>query len=395
MRSPAWLEAVDPVELDVDPYPVYARLREEAPVAYVSWAGLSLITRWEDCLAVGTDQDTWRGATDHPTLEPVFGAPNVLTSVDPEHRDLREGVDPLLRPRAVNTYIEDLVRPIVVQHLAALRERGEAEIMGDFFEPVSVEALGGLLGLGVDIPTLRRWFHGLNVGISNVESDPAKFEVSSQMTVEIEAQLTPLIERLTVEPDDSMLSHMIHGGRPEGDPRSAAMVYPSLKVLLLGGMQEPGHAAASSLLGLFTQPAQLARVAADPSLIPSAVNEGLRWIAPIGCVERQAMCDTTVGGQEIAAGEIVELVLASANRDERRFERPDAYDIDRPRMAHMAFGNGEHFCSGHFFSRQLERIALEELFATLPGLRQDPDREPVVRGWVFRAPKKLYVTWDA
>jgi aromatic O-demethylase, cytochrome P450 subunit len=395
MRTPTWVAETTPEQLDVDPYPTYARMRDEAPVTFVPWAGIWFVTRWDDCVQVGTDTEAFRGAENHPTLNRVFGAPNVLTSVDPDHRDLREAVDPLLRPRQVNTYIEDLARPIARRALAAIADRGEAEIMGDYLEPVSVEALGELLGLGVDPETLRRWFHGLNVGVSNAEEDPEKFAVADAITAEIEERLDPLLSALEAKPDGGMLSHMLHGGRGDAGPRARDAVLPSLKVILLGGMQEPGHAAGSTLLGLFTRPDQLARVAADPALIPTAVTEGMRWIAPIGAVERQATQDVELHGQAIAAGDIVEIILSSANRDERRFERPDAFDLDRERRSHMAFGNGEHFCSGHFFSRQLERIALEELFAGLPGLRADEEREPVVRGWTFRAPKQLPVRWDA
>jgi cytochrome P450 len=97
----------------------------------------------------------------------------------------------------------------------------------------------------------------------------------------------------------------------------------------------------------------------------------------------------------IEAGDLVEIVMASANRDERRYERPDEFDLDRRRQSHMAFGNGAHLCSGHYFSRQLERIALEELLAGLPGLALDASRPAVVSGWNFRAPKELHAIWDA
>jgi aromatic O-demethylase, cytochrome P450 subunit len=388
-----WIAELSPEQLDVDPYPAYARLRDQAPVAWVPWAQLWFVSRWADCMAIESDREAFRGATNHPTLERVFGAPNVLTAVDPEHADLRAAIDPPLRPRAVNTYIDELVRPIARRYADRIAGREQTEIMSEYFEPVSVEALGALLGLGVDADTLRRWFADLNVGVSNVESNPAKFAVADAVTAEIEAVLEPLIDRLGREGDGSMLSHMLHGGR-DGTPRSAAAVYPSLKVILLGGMQEPGHAAGSTLLGLFTRPDQLARVVADPSLVPVAVNEGLRWIAPIGAVERQATQGVTVAGQRIAAGDIVEVVLASANRDERRYERPDEYDMDRPRQQHMAFGSGAHVCSGHYFSRQFERIALEEALRAFPRLRRDEAREPVVRGWAFRAPKELHVLWD-
>lgn len=245
-------------------------------MAWVPWASLWFVTTWEHCLAVGTDRERFRGATDHPTLERVFGAPNALTTIDPEHADLRVAVDPPLRPRAVNGYIDELARPIVRRHLQRIRRRGEAEIMSELLEPVSVEALGELYGLGVDADTLRRWVAELNVGVANIESDAAKFAVADAVTAEIEAVLDPLLERLAREPDGGMLSHMLHGGR-EGGPRSPQEIYPSLKVILLGGMQEPGHAVGSTLPGLFTRPEQLPRVAADISLVPAAVNEGLRW----------------------------------------------------------------------------------------------------------------------
>jgi cytochrome P450 len=389
-----WIDEITPDTLDADPYPAYARLRDEAPVAWVPWADAWLVTRWEECWTVGTDTERFASAANHPTLNRVFGEPNILATSGDEHRDLRDGVDPLLRPRAVNGYIDDLVRPVVREHLAALAGRDEAELMGEFFEPVSVRGLGELLGLGVDDDTLRRWFHELNVGISSSDLDPAKLARADAVTAEIETRIEPLLERLVSEPDESMLSHMVHGGRPDGDPRPPDQVLPSLKVMLLGGMQEPGHAAGSTLLGLLGRPDQLARVAADTSLVPTAVTEGLRWIAPIGWTERQAVCDVEVSGVRIAEGDVVEVVVASANRDAARFERPDEYDMDRRRQSHMAFGNGEHFCSGHFFSRQLERIALEELLPALPGLRLDPDREPIVTGFAFRAPRQLHVRWD-
>jgi cytochrome P450 len=393
--QPPWLEDVTPEALHVDPYPWYARMRDEAPVAFIPWAQVHFVTRWEDCCRVGNDTQAFRGAERHRTVNRVFGRPNILTAVDPVHRDLRNAVDPHLRPRQVNAYIDDLARPIARMALSEVREQGRAELMSAFFEPVSVEALGRLLGLDFGPETLRRWFHGLNEGISNRAGDKGAFARAAVIASEIESHVGSLLDDLERRPDDTLLSHMLHGGTACDRPRSRDRIYPTLKVILLGGMQEPGHAAGTTLLGLLSRPDQLARVVADPSLIPAAVSEGLRWIAPIGSVEREATCHTTIGEMELEPGDLVEVVMASANRDERRFKRPDEFDLDRPRQAHMAFGNGEHLCSGHYFSRQLERIVLEELLAAVPSLRLDDEHEPIVRGWNFRAPKELHVRWDA
>jgi cytochrome P450 len=392
--QPGWIGEVTPASLDVDPYPWYARMRSELPVAYIPWADVHFVTRWDDCHFVGSDPEYFRGAENHRTVNRVFGSPNILTSVDPEHGELRRAVDPHVRPKMVNSYIEDLARPLVRKWLGDIRERGEAELMAAYFEPISVIALGELLGIGAGPDLLRRWFHGLNAGISNRGGDPGAFATADAIAAEIEAHVDPLLDELERKPDNSLISHMLHGGTADGaGPRDRSFIYPTLKVILLGGMQEPGHAAAATLLGLLSRPDQLERVAADISLVPAAVNEGLRWIAPIGSVERETLKPVSVGGVDLEPGDVLEVVMASANRDESRYERPDEFDLDRPRKQHMAFGNGQHICSGHYFSRQLERITLEELIPALPNLRLDPDHEPVIRGWNFRAPKILHVRW--
>ena len=408
--SPAHLiEDISLAELDRDPYPAYRRLRRAAPVAKIASAGVWFVTRFADCAELGKGNYGFVGATSHPTLQRVFGEPNVLTASGRIHEDLREGIDPKLRPASVGEYVDDQVRPLARAYLdrmladTALTAHGgddtvTADLMSAYFEPVSVEALRHVMGLDtlVDATTLRRWFAQLNVGVANFGRDPELFAVADTATREIEEVLRPRLDRLRSRPDDSMLSHLLWAGRRDGSPRTLEALLPSLKVILLGGMQEPGHAAGSTLLGLFGEPEQFARVWRSPAdLVPLAVHEGLRWIAPIGAVERQASKDVTVAGVPIPAGDIVQLILASANRDEGHFEDPDRFDLDRSARTHQAFGNGEHFCAGHFFARQVERIMLEELAATLPDLSPDPEREPVVSGWVFRAPKVLPGRWTA
>jgi len=282
----------------------------------------------------------------------VFGTPNMLTADGTDHADLRTGIAPVLRPDRVSRYIDALVRPIARDYLARLTSaqpgpNGEvggvavarvarAELMSNCFEPVSVESLRRVMGLDglVDATALRRWFADLNFGLTNFTHDPAAPDVADATNAEIESVLIPLLGRLRRKSDDSMLAHMLWAGRPDGDPRPIEHLLPSLKVILLGGMQEPGHAAGSTLLGLFTRPDQLARLYAAPAdLAPLAVHEGLRWIAPIGTIEREARHEITIGGVVIPAGAQLEVVIASANRDERQFANPDKFDIDRSSRA--------------------------------------------------------------
>jgi cytochrome P450/ferredoxin-NADP reductase len=397
MPAPAFLDDITLDELERDPYPIYARLRREAPVAWIPAANVWFVTRFDDCASVGEGDHGFVGASNHPTLQRVFGAPNVLTSDGEEHKDLRRGVDPKFQPNPVNEMVDRLVRPVARRYIHELEGRTSTDLMASYFEPVSVESLRQVMGLDglVDAHTLRRWFHDLNIGVSNFGLDPEAFEIADLASAEIEEVIRPKLASLEKDPDDSMLSHMLWAGRPEGQPRPVELIMPSLKVILLGGMQEPGHAAGSALLGLFSRPEQLERLRSDPAeYIPLAVNEGLRWIAPIGAVERKASREVTLRDNTIPAGSILQVILASANRDETRYDDPDVFDMDRSTRISQAFGNGEHFCAGHFFARQVQRIMFEELIPSLPGLRLDPEGEPQVSGWVFRAPKTLPCVWE-
>ena len=124
-------------------------------------------------------------------------------------------------------------------------------------------------------------------------------------------------------------------------------------------------------------------------LLPAVVEEGLRWVAPIGTQTRQAVTGTELGGITIPGGAPVGSLVSSANRDETKFADPDRFDIFRPRSVNLAFGAGRHFCAGHAFSRAQIRIALEELLARFPDLTLTA--EPEFRGWEFRAPRNLPV----
>lgn len=388
----AFLEQVSVADLERDPYPVYQRLRAEAPVAYVPAVGTWFVTRYADVQYVAEHAEEFPAATTDTPVDVTFGTPTLITTDGEVHHELRRAFDPNFRPRRVNDYIEDLVRPLAGRFVADLAGRGRAELMAEYFEPISVLSLAAVLGLGdQDVPTLRRWFHGMNLGVTNFERDPGKQARADEVIAEIDGLVVPRMERLATEPDDSTMSHLLHTGR-EGDPRPIEAVLPSLKVALLGGMQEPGHAAGTVVVGLFGQPAQLAAVRDDPAgELPGALEEGLRWVAPIGTQVRTAAQDVPLGGTAIPAGATVSAVLASANRDESVFEAADVFDMKRANREQAAFGFGKHFCSGHAFARQQMRIALEVLFAEHPDVRPDPERPSRMRGWEFRAPAELPV----
>jgi cytochrome P450 len=391
----AYAASVTVEELDRDPYPVYARLRAEAPVCLVPAVGLWFVTRWSDVEEAATRPDVFCSRVDPSPLERTMGGESILLVDGEPQKRLRAMLDPSLRPRVVEATTPDLVEPLAAELLEGLEARGEAELMSEYFEPISVLGLGRVLGLGhLDGDTLRRWFHGLAEGATNFEDDPAKWETADATAAEIDEELAPVFERLHADPDGSTIATMLALAEGTLEERITTIL-PTLKVILLGGMQEPGHAAGSTLVGLL-ESRQVRAVGDDLTLVRDAVEEGLRWVSPIGTQTRRALVDTHLGGVTVPAGANLGLLVSSANRDEAIWgPTADEFNLFRPRRRHAAFGFGPHFCSGHHFSRVQMRIALHRLLERLPGIRLDPDRPPVFDGWEFRAPQHVHVLWDA
>jgi aromatic O-demethylase, cytochrome P450 subunit len=315
-----------------------------------------------------------------------------------EHRRARAPLEARVRPRAVNEYVETLVRPTAVRHIEAVRARGRADLTGEVLEKISSRAVGDVLGLtGTSDETLLRWFHGLAAYLDDLgRGDPAIGAHAAVVKAELREYLAGRIGELATRRDGSTLDHMVHHGLPDGQVRPVDDIVGTVGTMIVGGFQEPAHGAANAMLGLLGRPEQAAAVAADPrGLAAATVHEGLRWIPPFNMTEKLTAADVVIGGKLIPAGTEIALVIGSANRDETHFDDPDAFDLHRPRTNNFAFGFGAHFCVGHYVARQVAQISVEELFLRLPGLRLDPDREPVVHGWMVRAAKTLPVVWDA
>jgi cytochrome P450 len=391
----AYAASVTVEELDRDPYPVYARLRADAPVCLVPAVGLWFVTRWADVEAAATQPEVFCSRVDPSPLERTMGGESILLLDGEPQKRLRAMLDPSLRPRVVEATTPELIEPLARELLDALEGRGEAELMSEYFEPISVLGLGRVLGLGhLDGDTLRSWFHGLAEGATNFEDDPAKWKVADATATEIDVELAPVFERLHADPDESTIATMLALAEGTLEER-VATILPTLKVILLGGMQEPGHAAGSTLVGLL-ESRQVRALLDDLTLVRDAVEEGLRWISPIGTQTRRALVDAELGGVTVPVGASLGLLVSSANRDEDVWgPTADEFNLFRPRRNHAAFGFGSHFCSGHHFSRVQMRIALRALLERLPGLRLDPERPPEFSGWEFRAPRHLHVRWDA
>ncbi len=392
-RTPS-IDDVSVAYLDRDPYPLYARMRAAQPVAWVPAVNLWMVARWDDVHRVTTDEETFTAVVESSPVDRCFGQPTIITTDGQVHRELRKATDPKYRPARVNEYIDDLVRPIANAALDEFVANGSADLLAEYFEPISALSLARSMGFAdVDVHTLRAWFRGLSLGATNFELDPTKQQAGDATANEIRELAHGLFEQFTKRPDECALAQMLHAGMPDGTTRQPDFLMPTVLVTLLGGMQEPGHGAGSIVAGLLTHPDQWAAVRADHKLVMRAVDEGLRWIAPIGTQTRQATVDVEVAGAVIPAGDAVAAVVASACRDESKFPSPEKFDLFRTESETAAFGFGSHYCTGHWFARHQIRIALEVLLERIPQLRLPDGFVPTFVGWEFRAPTALPAVW--
>jgi cytochrome P450 len=380
-------------QLEADPYPVYEQLRAELPVCYVESVGLWLVTRWDDVQYVDKTPALFTGETEPSTLNRTFGK-NLLGSEGAYHDRIRKIIYPWFRVGAIGDYPDSVIAPIANELVDAFADRGTADLVSEFAEPLSARVLKQALGLSfVEEATLRRWFVELATGAANFEGDPDKQAIADAASVEVNDALAPVIERLEREPDDTLLSSMVNT-EVAGEHLTHEEIQSNLKVMIVGGLQATTDLIALSLWAILSHPEQLDEVRADPGLVDPAIEEAARWHSPVGTSTRQTTRETEIGGVRLDEGSLVAAVLASANRDERNWQAPERYDIHRREGGHLAFATGPHLCIGARLARYETRTAWRVLLDRLPGLRLDRDRPIEISGWEFRSPHHLHVQWN-
>lgn len=311
--------------------------------------------------------------------------PNILVMDEPEHGRHRRVIQEAFSKKALERWETELVRPVVHGLVDAFEGRGAADLVRELTFPFPVQVIAGMLGLPEeDLP----WFHARAVDVISVAIDFARGIEGSRQLGEY---LTPIIEARRARPGEDLISVLV-SGELEGQRLDDEHVLGFLRLLLPAGAETTYRSSSNLLFGLLTHPDQLRALDADRGLLIQAIEEGLRWEVPITGIGRLAVEDTVVAGVPIPAGSHVQVLIGSANRDEKRFEDPDAFDIQRPPRQHLSFAFGPHRCLGMHLARMETKVVLEALLDRLPNLRLDPAAEDVhITGRAFRAPRSLPV----
>ena len=355
------------VALD-DPYPVYRRLRDEDPVHHDDEHDLWALSRFDDVQAAAKDWETFstsqggRGNDLDDTYQ-LFLPAGDLAGVDPPiHTRLRGALRLAFSPSALRVRFEPIVRRKVIELIEAFEGAGHADFARDLARPLPGTTMFSWFGFPeADHPQLLAWFGEL------LERDPGETALPARAVAgrdRMREYMVAAAAERRAAPREDLMSFLV--AAQERGELSADELLGASMLLFVAGITTTSGLISNSLLHLDRFPDQRDRLRDDPAVIPAAIEELLRFDAPIQVLGRTATRPVELHGRTIPGGARVGLIWASANRDERRWDDPDVLDIGREPQRHVSFGDGIHHCLGAPLARLEARIVFEELFRRIP-----------------------------
>lgn len=367
----------DPAFFAGDPGPALARLRHRCPVSWQGTSGSWVVTSHADIQAISRDPETFcsgRGVLIADRHRPVAVEDSLLYLDPPRHSRFRKLISRAFTPRRVAD-LEPRVRDLAVELLTPIDPRRTVDLVDAVCAPLPLLVIAELLGLPAEHrEDFRRWSDAAMAAATELTEESVR--TTLELLDYFEAQLATRV----ASPSDDLLSALT--AEVDGARLSRRELLGFCLTLLVAGNETTRSLMAGGLVALAEHPEERARLIREPSLIPSAVEELLRWVTPVMAMARTTAGPTTVSGTDLDAGAFVVMVYAAGNRDEAVFgASADRLDVTRSPNPHLAFGFGEHFCIGASLARLETRILFEEILTRWPDYRLD--------GPVERAPSTL------
>jgi cytochrome P450 len=353
-----------------DPHPVYARLREEAPVYHLEKFGAWALSRFEDVWNCSMDRrfSAAKGTTSAHLLTKVQPVTPMLNVMDPpQHTQLRARMRDFFVPNKVRA-LEPTIRQLAADCLDAVRDRGRVDVMNDFASQVATKIACTINGIPLEdgdmLNDLVQRFFKREPGVEGMTPDGlAAME-------EMFGYFVGILQKRRAEPRDdvvSMLTQVEIDGEKIDDMAGAS----HLSMLIIGGSETFPKVFANLVRRLGEHPDQRAEVVADPSLAPDAFHEGVRYDMPTQFLCRSLLEPVELHGVTMQADDPVLFLYTSANRDPREFENPDTFDIHRKAQRILSFGHGTHLCLGIHVAKAEGRVCLEEMLKRMPEYELD------------------------
>lgn len=373
-----------------DPHTFFAHLRSTEPIFYVEEMNTWVLTTYEDALLLLKDprftKDNRKIVQFNNLAQGVDGGLRTLLQVDPpDHTRLRSLVSKAFTPRMIEQ-LRPRIQQIASELLDAVEERDSMDLITDFAYPLPITVITEMLGIpATDRQKFRTWTQALvNQQEDWGDSREAFF-----------SYIRALLNEKRVHPGDDLTSRLVQV-EENGDQLDEIELVSMIFLLIVAGHETTVNLLGNGTLTLLQHPDQLQLLRDDPSLIATAVEEILRYTAPVSLSdERWANEDIELHGKQIRKGQMVVASLISANADPHQFHNGDAFDITRHENQHLAFGKGIHFCLGAPLARLEAQIAFPTLFQRLPNLRLASEAEHLT--WTYnpmlRGLKSLPVTF--
>ena len=379
--------AVTLEQLEHDPHPVLAGLREREPVSWLPALDGWLVTRHDLATVVMRDSEMYTVDDPRFSTRKVVG-PSMLSLDGDAHAVHRAPFAPPFRPVAVRERFADAARTESERLTDTFLARGEAELRREFAGPLAASIMARALGLEqAEVETMLGWYDAIVSAVTEVTAG-ADVPASGRGAFE---QLRGRLEAVIGAGGESSLL----GAAASGSHLTTDQIVSNAAVLLFGGIETTEGMIANGLLFLLENPAALAAVRRDPLRLDAVIEESLRLEPAAAVIDRYATTNRDLAGAHIQRGELVRISIAGANRDPAIFADPDRFDLERTAArGHLAFAQGPHVCVGVHLARLEARAALDVILRRLPNLALDRSRPSRIQGLVFRKPPSLYAVWE-
>jgi len=358
-----------------EPHDAYAWMRANAPVYYDEANDLWGVSTYAAVKQASIETETFSSAQG---IRPKFGPLAMMIDFDaPEHVRRRRLVSEGFTPKRVRA-MEDSLRVACDAIIDLVCEKGSCDFVRDIAAPLPIMVIGDMLGVAPsDREDLLRWSDDMLKSLGS--PDPTLLEGAANAFIEYTGYINPVFEDRRRRGNTDDLVGILCQADIDGESLSDDSLIHETLLILIGGDETTRHVISGGMDELLAHPDQQARLAADPELLPGAVEEMLRWVTPIKNMARTATRDVELEGSHIREGQELILLYPSANRDDAVFEKPDEFDITRSPNPHIAFGFGAHFCLGNQLARLELKVMFERLLTRLPDLHLTVDRTTLAR----------------
>ena len=367
-------------EVLANPYPLYHKLRSEDPVHWDRFLQTWVVTRYSDVLNVLHSFSADRTPTPEQLTAMGLSSLNPIAKVmvkqmlfmdAPAHTRLRGLASVAFSPQRVGV-LRGHIQEIADQLLDGVQGRGKMDIIADFAAPMPAIVTAEMLGVPTeDHADLKKWSADFAEMLGNFQHNPDRIPRVLESTNNLTTYFRSAIGKMRDHPREGLIDSFMTA-ELDGDRLTEEEIIANCVVTMVGGQETTTNLIGNGLLTLMRNPEQLARLRDNPSLIPSAVEELLRYESPSQHTGRIAREDVQMGGKQVRKGQAVMAIMAAANRDPERFSEPDRLILDRTDNKHLAFGWSSHFCFGAPLARMEGQIAFETILRRLPNLEIIP-----------------------